>query len=464
MQGAEVRGVITDHNFALLGRAMVWQKAKELLRQELSESVFNLWIEPLECISQQESKICLGCPDRFFSAYIQNNFLTTIREKLQISDPQKREVTLALSKQDYSQESHPKPAANQMRLPNVPKVKSSVRTLHPRYTFDMFMVGESNILAESACRSISIADDSVGPCLFINSSTGLGKSHLTHAVAHKILADSPMTRLQYITAQQFSSEMVNSIRANTMDTFKQKYHEHCDILLVEDIHSLNGKKKTQEELNELLDVLIKCGKRVVFTSNKPPRDLAGIDNEFLSRMASGLVTSIQPPDLTTRTRIVKIKASQHQLELADEHIDYLAQHIKGDVRQVESAIIGIRAKSKIRGDAVNLSLVEQVVASIVGLPQNLSAEMIKEFVSKQYKLSATELQSRTRKKAIAFPRQVAMFLCRKHTEESLADIGRQFNRDHSTVLHSIKVVTDLSRRSTSVEEQINLLSEKICRL
>ena len=443
---------------------MVWQKARELLRQELSESVFNLWIEPLECIALHESKICLGCPDRFFSAYIENNFLDTIREKLQAVDSQHREVKLALSKQECLEQSRPKPAASQMRLPNLPKGKSSVRALHPRYTFDMFMVGESNILAESACRSISVADDSVGPSLFINSSTGLGKSHLTHAVAHKVLADSPMTRLQYLTAQQFSTEMVNSIRANTMATFKQKYHEGCDILLVEDVHALNGKKKTQEELNELLDVLIKSGKRVVFTSNKPPRDLVGIDNEFLSRMASGLVTSIQPPDLATRTRIVKNKASQHQLELAEEHIDYLAQHIKGDVRQVESAIIGIRAKAKLTEDQVNLALVEQVVASLVGLPQNISAAMIREFVSRQYKLSVSELQSRSRKKVIAFPRQVAMYLCRKHTKESLADIGKQFNRDHSTVLHSIKVVNELSRRSTSVEEQINLLSKKISRL
>lgn len=441
---------------------MVWQKAKDLLRMEFTESVFNLWIEPLECVSQQEQKICLSCPDRFFSAYIERNYLKAIQAILNEVDAQKREVVLGLKKAE------PQPSTNncgnQLRLPHVPKGKSTVRALHPRYTFDRFMVGESNILAQSACRSISMADDTVGPCLYINSSTGLGKSHLTHAVAHEILTKSPMTRLQYVTAQQFSAEMVNSIKMNSMDIFKEKYHEQCDILLVEDIHSLNGKKKTQEELNELLDVLIKSGKRIVFTANKPPRDLGGIDNEFRSRMASGLVTSIQPPDLATRTRIVQNKALQHQLDLQEEHIAYLAQHIKGDVRQVESAIVGIRAKSQLGDGAVELSLVEQVVASIVGLPRNLSAAMIKEFVSKQYKLSCSELQSRSRKKALTFPRQIAMYLCRMHTEESLADIGREFNRDHSTVLHSIKVITGLSKRSIAVEEQVNLLSKKISTL
>lgn len=440
---------------------MVWQKTKEKLQSELSESVFNLWIEPLQCLSEQKNTISLACPDRFFSAYISRNYLDTIQKTLKEVDPQQREVVLALGKQQKQEENRGK--TTQLRLPNMEIKKSSVRALHPRYTFDRFMIGESNILAQSACRSISMADDSVGPCLYINSTTGLGKSHLTHAVAHHILADSPATRLHYLTAQQFSSEMVKSIQANTMDAFKQKYHDNCDILLVEDVHSLTGKKKTQEELNELLDSLIKCGKRVVFTANKSPRELAGIDEEFRSRMTSGLVTAIQPPDLSTRTRIVKNKAMLHSISLEDEHADYLAHHIKGDVRQIESAIVSIRAKAQLNeGEGqLDMQTIEQVVASIVGNPQMLSAAMIREFICKQYKLSCSELQSRSRKRVLTFPRQVAMYLCRMHTEQSLSEIGKEFNRDHSTVLHSIKVVDGLSKRNIGVEEQLSLLSKKL---
>lgn len=441
---------------------MVWEKAKEILKEELSESVYNLWIEPIECTSLQKDMVSLSCPDRFFSAYVARNYLDSIQEKVNDVDPLGRKVTLTLKKECRDRKSVKK--CTQLRLPNVPEVNSISRSLHPRYTFDEFMVGESNILAQSACRSISMDDDSVGPCIYINSSTGLGKSHLTHAVAHQVLAEFPMTRLHYVTAQQFSLEMVNSIKANSMDCFKEKYHDHCDILLVEDVHSLTGKKKTQEELNELLDSLIKCGKRVVFTSKKAPRDLIGIDGEFLSRMASGLVTTIQTPDISTRTRIVRNKACQHNLNLKEEHITYLAQHIKGDVRQVESAIIGIRAKAQIREGHVDMELIRQVAASIVGEPQILSPSMISELICKQYSVSVKELQSRSRKKAYTFPRQVAMYLCRKHTEESLADIGKEFNRDHSTVLHSIKVVTGLTNRNISVEEQVNLLSKKIKQL
>jgi len=438
---------------------MVWQKAKKRLQEELSDSIYGLWIEPLECASLQENAIHLACPDRFFSAYISRNYLEMIQAKLAEVDPQRRQVTLCLDRQGPSRPMEKK--SIQLRLPHVPKGSSSVRALHPRYTFDEFMVGESNILAQSACRSISMADDSIGPCLYINSSTGLGKSHLTHAVAHQILAESPMTRLHYVTAQQFSYEMVNSIKANAMDDFKEKYHQHCDILLVEDVHSLTGKKKTQEELNELLDSLIKCGRRVVFTANKPPRDLEGIDQEFRSRMAAGLVTVIQPPDISTRARIVEKKALQHNLELAEEHVDYLTQHIKGDVRQIESAIVGIRAKAQLREGVVDLALVEDIVASIVGLKNCLSPAMIREFICKQYNLSCDELQSRSRKRTLTFPRQVAMYLCRKHTDTSLTAIGKEFNRDHSTVLHSIKVVTGLSNRNVSVGEQVNLLSRKL---
>lgn len=437
---------------------MVWEKAKAVLREELNENIFNLWIDPIECVLLKQEKLLLRCPDRFFIAYINRNYLEIIQAKVKEVAHTVSEVVLTIDGE--VKEAAPK-KATQLRLPSVPERNSSFKSLHPRYTFDEFMVGESNILAQSACKSISYADDSVGPCLYINSATGLGKSHLTQAVAHQILAHSPMTRLHYVTAQQYSHEMVNSIKSKRMDEFKDKYHQHCDILLVEDVHTLTGKKKTQEELNELLDSLIKGGKRVVFTANKSPRDLEGIDGEFRSRMAGGLVTAIQAPDISTRSKIALNKARQHKLCLGEEHLEYLAQHVKGDVRQIESAIVGIRAKAQLNEGNVDMAIIEQVVRSIVGTPLTLSPSVIKEFISKQYNLSVDELQSRSRKKILTFPRQVAMYLCRKHTENSLADIGKEFRRDHSTVLHSIKKVTDLKLRNTSIQEQINLLSNKL---
>jgi chromosomal replication initiator protein len=439
---------------------MVWDKTKEILQEELSDSVFNLWIEPLACVQVQDDRIRLACPDRFFSAYIAQNYLHIIQEKINEADAQPRKVILC----ERNCQPLPVLRGEQLRLPHLPPGGSCVRSLHPRYTFEEFMVGESNILAQSACRSMSVCDDSIGPCLYLNSSTGLGKSHLTQAVAHLIQAESPMTRLHYVTAQQFSSEMVRDIRANTMDGFKRKYHEDCDILLVEDVHSLTGKKKTQEELNEILDSLIKSGKRVILTANRAPRDLEGIDGEFRSRMASGLVTTIHAPDLTTRQRIVRNKLHYYQLQLSEDLVAYIAQQIKADVRQIESAIIAIRAKAKLMARTVDMELVQEVVRSVVGVPKVLTAGTVSEFVGSQFRVSVQDMQSRSRRKALTFPRQVAMYLCRKHTQESLADIGRAFNRDHSTVLHSIKVVAGLAIRNISIDEQVRLLSSKIEKL
>lgn len=440
---------------------MIWRKAKDKLQESLTESVYQLWIEPLEVQCYEQSSLQLCCPDRYFGAYVRQNFLEIITEKVIETDGAVKQVKIC-DEQRLPPAEHTQP--KQMRLPEVPAGGSCVRSLHPRYTFDDFMVGESNILAESACRSLSTSDDFIGPCLYINSSTGLGKSHLAHAIAHQVLATSPMTRLHYLTAQQFASEMVRNIKSNDMDTFKRKYHDHCDVLLVEDIQSLTGKKKTQQELNELLDSLIKLGKRVVLTANSAPRELVGIDEEIKSRMTSGLVTSIREPDLETRVRIVRRKAAQHKCELADEFVRYVAQHIKGDVRRVESAVVAIRAQAALQEGRVDGKIIEDVVHTIVGVPKSLSALLISELVGSQFKISIQEMQSKSRKKKFSFPRQVAMYLSRKHTEETLADIGKVFNRDHSTVMHSIKVISGLSRRDNSVSAQIDLLSDKVSKL
>lgn len=444
---------------------MVWERVKESLKESLAENIFSLWIEPIEYMQIKDDSLYLTSPDRYFSAYIRQNFLHVITDKL-------RENGLPALKVVFCEGSKPKETVRStktlvgtpMRLPHLPENNSQIKSLHPKYTFDEFMVGESNILAESACRSMINKDGMFGPCLYINSDTGLGKSHLTHAVAHQIFAESPMTRLHYLTAKQFSAEMVRGIQHNSMDEFKRKYQDNCDILLVEDVHALTGKKKTQEELNDILDILIKSGKRVILTANRPPRDLIGIDDEFRSRMTSGLVTTIKAPDINTRYRIVEKKALTQQLVLDEELIGYLANNVRGDIRKIESALIAVRAKACLLGGHVDIDLVREVVSSIIGVNQMLTTLTIGELVSGQFKVSLEDLRSRSRKRSITFPRQVAMYLSRKYTEESLSDIGKTFNRDHSTVLHAIKAVSTQVVRNSSVGAQLEILGNKVKQL
>lgn len=448
------------------GDSMVWESVKESLKTAMAENIFALWIEPIQYVQVKDDCLYLRSPDRYFSAYVRQNFLEAITDRLREhgGGPEKVVFCEESRSQDLRGKSAARIVGTPRRLPSIPENTSKIKALHPRYTFDEFTVGESNILAESACRSMVHKDGMVGPCLYINSDTGLGKSHLTHAVAHQIFAESPMTRLHYLTAKQFSAEMVRGIQHNAMDEFKRKYQDNCDILLVEDVHSLTGKKKTQEELNDILDILIKSGKRVILTANRAPRDLVGIDSEFQSRMTSGLVTAIKAPDINTRFRIVEKKALTQQLTLDEELIGYLANNIRGDIRKIESALIAIRAQANLLGGHVDLDLIREVVASVVGVNQMLSAATIAELVSGQFKVSLEDLRSRSRKRSISFPRQVAMYLARKYTEESLADIGRAFNRDHSTVLHAIKAVGSQAVRNSSVGAQLEILSNKVKQL
>ena len=438
---------------------MLWNTVKESLHASLPESEFGLWIKPIACLKEDDTTLELSCPDRFFCAWVEERYLNLIQAGLgEITDAPPA-VRLTVADTPALQLEHN--GSGQLRLPGVGTGTSSIRSLHPAYTFGQFMVGESNMLARSACQAIATGDSTFGNCLFMNSDTGLGKSHLTQAVVHQVMKTAPSARMHYLTAQQFSAEMVKGIRTGTMEQFSKKFINGCDLLLVEDVHTLTGKVKTQEELNNVLDYLIKSGKRVILTSAVAPRKLKGLDEDFRSRMTSGLVTGIKAPEYETRVAIIRHKATANELKLSDELVDFLARHLQGDVRRTESAIIGIKAKSCLRDTPPDMELVREVLHGLIGSPSHISGETIRDFVGCQFKVSVDEMTSRSRKRAITFPRQVAMYLTRKYTEESLADIGSLYNRDHSTVLHAIKVITRDMSRKTSTRKQVEILCRKL---
>lgn len=440
---------------------MLWEKIKDVLKDKLPATSHSLWIEPIQFESADGSTLDLICPDRFFCSWVSDNYLGLIQESL--VDIGMEGLTVRLTAVQKSNQNLIPPAENkqQLRLPAVPEASSFVRNLHPRYTFDEFMVGESNLLAQSACKAISHGDTSFGSSIYIHAGTGLGKSHLTHAVAHEILTKSPGTRLHYLTAQQFSSEMVQKIKNNDMNSFKNKYHNYCDMLLIEDVHTLTGKSKTQEELNEILDVLMKSGKRIILTGAVAPKGIRDIDDGIRSRMAAGLISSISSPDYRTRLLIARRKAQNNNLELSESLVEYIAQNIKGDIRQLESAIVGLKAKSSLLQMKPDLEMIKDIVRELAGRERELSTERIRDFVASQFNVHIIDLQSKSRKRTIALPRQISMYLARKYTDEGLAEIGQAFNRDHSTVLHSIRVITEAMARNSSIRGQVDLLSKKL---
>ncbi|MBV5318568.1 MAG: chromosomal replication initiator protein DnaA [Desulfobulbaceae bacterium] len=437
---------------------MLWNAIKTSLQGTLPESEFGLWIKPLECRREEKQVLELVGPDRFFCAWVEDRYLGLIRqtaEKLgEISN-----IQLKVAENRPMQVESDK--GGQLRLPGIASGGARLRSLHPAFTFEQFMVGESNLLARSACSALATGDSTFGNCLFMNSSTGLGKSHLTQAVVHQVLRSAPSTRLHYLTAQQFSAEMVKGIRSNSMEQFSKKYINNCDMLLVEDIHTLTGKNKTQEELNTILDYLIKSGRRVILTSALAPNKIKGIDDDFRSRMTSGLVTGIESPDYATRARIIRHKLQLHGLGGNDDLVGFMAESLQGDIRRMESAIIGIKAKSCLHNTPADLNIAKEVIYGLIGRAVEITGESIRDLIGSQFRVSIDDLRSRSRKRSVSFPRQMAMYLTRKYTKKSLADIGDMYNRDHSTVLYAIKVITKDMSRETSIREQVELLCNKI---
>lgn len=438
---------------------MMWNAIKKSLRSALSESEFGLWIKPLECHLQEGNVLELAGPDRFFCAWVEDRYLDLIRRTAQDLG-QVADIRLQVVEHRPVQFESGK--GGQLLLPGT-AATPKLRSLHPAFTFEQFMVGESNLLARSACKALATGEDTFGNCLFMNSSTGLGKSHLTQAVVHQVLHTAPSTRLHYVTAQQFSAEMVKNIRTNSMEQFAKKYVNNCDMLLVEDIHTLTGKTKTQEELNTILDYLIKSGRRVILTSAVAPAKLAGIDDDFRSRMTSGLVTGIESPDIETRARIIRHKLGLHGMPVVEEQVGFMAEHLRGDIRRIESAILGIKAQACLRKMPPDLGMVRDVVFGLTGGTAEITGETIRDLIGCQFRVSVDDLRSRSRKRTIAFPRQMAMYLTRKFTNQSLADIGNMYNRDHSTVLHAIKIITREMSQQSSVRQQVEMLSAKLKR-
>ena len=437
---------------------MLWQSIKDLLRKKIPENVYSLWISPVSVSLEDDQSLVITGPDSFFCDRFSDNMLSAIHECL--SELGKPHLQVQV-KAGESTALLAAPTTRQMRLPSMPKAVPFTKALHPKYTFDEFMVGNCNVLAHSACQSLADNRQELGNCLYVNGGTGLGKSHLSQAVAHHVLNHAPETRMQYVSAQQLTVEMVKGIKSNTMSQFRKKFQKDCDLLLIEDVQTLAGRAKTQAEFSETLDVLMECGKRVVMTSSQAPNDIDNLDAGLRSRLSYGLITTINPPCFDTREKIIRRKASNCDLLISDDLVGYLAENVKGDVRRFESIIVGLKAQSSLLAAEPDLDMVKEILRTIIGDKRQVTPEMIRDFIAGQFKVTINELQSKSRKRTIAFPRQVSMYLARKHTDYPLAEIGQALNRDHSTVVHSVKTITNKIARDGSVRGQLELLSDQL---
>jgi chromosomal replication initiator protein len=438
----------------------VWNQAKTLLHKRIPHHNFMLWIEPLNLIRRGEDEIVLGCPSGFFKKWVMRHYFSLMVAEVERVHDRSCRILLEVSDRPNGN-GHNALEEEQLVFPHIPERRQALRQLHESFTFDQFVVGRCNDFAYNAALSLACTQDACSSALFLLSKTGLGKSHLSQAVGNHILKKDPTIRVCYITAEDFTNAMIHALRSDRIDKFKEKYRRQCDVLLLEDVQFLSGKNKTQDELAYTLDALFEARKKLIFTGTYRPSDIPKMADKLRSRLSAGIISAIESPDPDTRVRILKKKASLQSVDMPEDVIHYLASKLSRDVRQLESGYIGVVAKASLLNLPMNIRLAESVVKNIVRRSQEITVEGIQKLVCKYYKVTMEELLSRSRKRNIAQPRQIAMYLARRYTGKSLQAIGKEFRRQHATTLHAIGSVERLIRENGPVQKHVEFLSAKL---
>ena len=439
----------------------IWEKLKAAVREVIPQHSYRMWIEPIECKEEKEDKLILTCPNFFSKKRVQDHYGSMLESEVTRILKRKHEILFEVSGKKAGIEKQDPNLDHQLILPNVQSHAYGGRLLRRDFTFDRFVVSGNNNFAYSAARSLASLKGSSQNALFLLSKTGMGKSHLSQAVGHHILSEHPSERLYYITAEDFTNEMVHAIRHDSIDKFKQRYRNQCDVLLLEDIHFLTGKERTQIELALTIDCLFEANKKIIFSSCYLPADIPKLNDKLSSRLTSGLISSIDPPNFKARVKILQKKSNEKGYTLPQEVTEYLADELSENVRQLESGLIGVTAKASLLGKPIDLKLAQSIVKNIARQRKNITIDVIKKLVCKEYKISVSDIISRSRKQCVVRPRQIAMYLSRKYTDQPLQTIGRSFNRYHATAMHSIGAIERELRHSAPIQKQIEFLSQKL---
>ena len=440
-----------------------WDKIKDKIKAVLPKNSYSLWIDPISCVEAKEESIVLSCPNRFSRNWVMENYLDLIRDKFDEAGLGHMELLFKVERRKRKPRlSSLPPHPDQLTLPSL-STGTGRRNLwlKSQFTFDRFIVGQSNEFAYSASKSMASGDPCNYNSLLMLANTGLGKTHLSQAIGHKILEKNPSTRILYRTAEEFTNEMISSLRTNRIEEFKKRYRRCCDVLLLEEVHFLGGKEKIQAELGYTLDALAGDNKKIIFTSALPPRDVPRMSKELTSRLTSGLVTTIADPDYDTRVQILTQKASAYGVALSREVIHYLAERLKRDIRQMESALKCLKARAELVGARIDVDLAKEVVSALVSGERSITTEDIIKLVCGYYHVDPENICSKSRKKIYATPRNIYTYLCRHHLDETLAGIGKTINRSHSTVLYSVELVEHRMKTDRNLKHQIDFLSKRL---
>lgn len=436
----------------------IWQTAKEIIRTELPSATFDLWIGPLQAETGSGGELVLSCPNPFALRWIQANYLNQIRRTLETALNQNLPVHLKLL---TAPARPPLPVkATQPALPLVPE-KPRGRGLNRAFTFDQFVVGSSNRLAYQASKALAHNDTFYNRILFLTAGPGLGKSHLSQAVGNFVAKSAAGRKVRYITAENFANEMVHALKNGRMSTFKERFRQDCDVLLLEEVQFLSGKEKIQAEVCYTLDTLMGQNKRLVFTSCYLPAEISLISQELRSRLTGGLITPIGPPDFPTRVNILNTKAKNRGTQVPVKILECLAEYVDEDVRRLESALDCLMARATLLDEPFSLRLAQEVLQDLKAVETRLNTPDIQKIVGDYYGVSLPELLGRARQKRLVRARQMALYFCRIYTEKTMVELGRLFQRSHASVVHALQTLERDRKTQPRVAQELHLLEEKL---
>ncbi|MBU1362216.1 MAG: chromosomal replication initiator protein DnaA [Gammaproteobacteria bacterium] len=453
-----------------------WESCLQRFEQELPAQQFNTWIKPLRLEGETtalDDGLRLIAPNTFILKWVRDRYLTRIEEYSRsfFSGPVNIALIIGSGKagnrieagSEASEKSPGKAAASsQKKAPAVdkPRAKSGnyeKSRLFQSFTFDNLVVGKANDLARAA--AVQVANNPGGAYnpLFIYGGAGLGKTHLIHAIGNAIVAENPEKIVRYVHAEDYYSDVVRAYQQKSFDTFKRTYRS-LDVLLLDDVQFFNGKNRSQEEFFFLFNALIEARKQIIITCDTYPKDINGLDDRLVTRFDWGLTVQIEPPELEMRVAILKKKAEAEGIHLDDEVPFFIAKHLRSNVRELEGALKKVLAYSSFHGRAIALDLTKEALKDVIGSARNVGIDNIQKTVADYYKMKVAELFSKKRTRAIARPRQVAMWLCREVTSHSFPEIGDAFGgRDHTTVIHAVKTIDALRLKENELNHDLHVL-------
>jgi chromosomal replication initiator protein len=433
-----------------------WRYCLEQFQQELPAQQFLTWIKPLTCCVDGNI-ITLTAPNRFVLQWIRDRFYARIQELAGTQFQQPVEIRLLLA------EKEPGAATpNRAPIPQVaPGSKPSTRDisrLNPAFTFDTFVTGKANELARAAATRVAERPGTGYNPLFIYGGVGLGKTHLTHAIGNHLHSRVPESKIRYIHAEQYVTDVVRAYQHKAFDDFKRYYHS-LDLLLIDDIQFFSGKSRTQEEFFYAFNALIESHKQVVITCDTYPKEISGMENRLISRFGWGLTVAVEPPELEMRVAILLKKAEAENLKLEESVAFFLAKHIQSNVRELEGGLKRVLAYARFSGQELSIDLCREALKDLLAVQnRQVSIENIQKTVADYYKIKVSEMYSKKRSRNVARPRQIAMALAKELTQLSLPDIGDAFGgRDHTTVLHACRKIAMLRATDMDITRDVNSL-------